>query len=76
MATHWKLSPDIYRGRDALDGEILTACERMMRGMCVDTGADLRDFNSEQDHIHLLVHYPPRLLVSTLVNRLKGVSAH
>jgi putative transposase len=26
--------------------------------------------------VHLLVHYPPRLAISVLVNRLKGVSAH
>ena len=38
-------------------------------------GADLRQFNSEQDHVHLLVRYPPRLPVSTLVNRLNSVSA-
>ncbi len=25
---------------------------------------------------HLLVHYPPKLAVSVLVGRLKGVSAH
>lgn len=41
-----------------------------------DKGADLREFNGKQDHIHLLVYYPPRLLVSTLVSRLRGVSAH
>lgn len=38
-------------------------------------GADLRQFNGETDHVHLFVHYPPKLPVSTLVNRLKGVSA-
>ena len=27
------------------------------------------------DHVHLLVHYPPKLSVSALVNSLKGVSA-
>ena len=31
---------------------------------------------AKTDHVHLLVHYPPKLPVSTLVNRLKGVSAH
>jgi len=29
----------------------------------------------ETDHVHLLVHYPPSLAVSMLVNRLKGVSS-
>ena len=47
-----------------------------MAGLCAETGAELREFNGENDHVHLLVHYPPKLPVSTLVNRLKGVSAH
>ena len=55
---------------------MLTACEQIMRGVCAETGADLREFNGEDDHVHLLVRYPPKLAVSTLVNRLKGVSAH
>jgi putative transposase len=55
---------------------MLDACERIMRGLCADMGAELREFNGENDHVHLLVHYPPKLPVSTLVNRLKGVSAH
>jgi putative transposase len=62
--------------RDVLDGEMLTACEQVMRDLCTQMGAELREFNGETDHVHLLVRYPPRLPVSTLVNRLKGVSAH
>jgi REP-associated tyrosine transposase len=64
-----------YR-RDVLNGEMLTACERVMRDLCAEMGCELREFNGENDHVHLLVHYPPKLPVSTLVNRLKGVSAH
>lgn len=55
---------------------MLTHCEQIMRQICVDLGAELREFNGEDDHVHLLVHYPPKLPISTLVNRLKGVSAH
>jgi putative transposase len=64
-----------YR-RDVLNGEMLIACERVMRDLCAEMGCELREFNGENDHVHLLVHYPPKLPVSTLVNRLKGVSAH
>ena len=64
-----------YR-RDVLNGEMLDACEWIMRRACAEMGAELREFNGENDHVHLLVHYPPKLPVSTLVNRLKGVSAH
>jgi putative transposase len=40
-----------------------------------DFGATLREFNGEDDHVHLLVDYPPKVAVSALVNSLKGVSA-
>jgi putative transposase len=37
--------------------------------------ADLKEFNGEDDHVHLLVHYPPKVQLSKLVNSLKGVSS-
>jgi REP element-mobilizing transposase RayT len=46
-----------------------------MREVCADFGAELREFNGEADHMHLLVHYPPRVALSRLVGSLKGVSA-
>jgi len=33
------------------------------------------EVNGEQDHIHLLVEYPPNYSISKLVNHLKGVSS-
>jgi putative transposase len=46
-----------------------------MRDVCTDVGAELREFNGELDHVHLLVHYPPKIAISRLVGSLKGVSA-
>jgi putative transposase len=63
-----------YR-RGVLDDAMLTRCEQVMRDVCAKLGAELREFNGEDDHVHLLVHYPPKLAISTLVNSLKGVSA-
>jgi putative transposase len=63
-----------YR-RGALDDEMLRCCEDAMRKVCGDFGAELREFNGETDHVHLLVYYPPKVAVSALVNSLKGVSA-
>ena len=54
---------------------MLRACEQVMRDVCVDFGAELREFNGEEDHVHLLVHYPPAVALSRLVNSLKGVSS-
>jgi putative transposase len=58
-----------------LTAEMLTGCEHLMIDTCTDLGAQLREFNDETDHVHLLVHYPLKLAVSTLVNGLTGVSS-
>ena len=63
-----------YR-RGVLDAAMLDACETAMRKVCADFSADLREFNGEDDHVHLLVEYPPKVAVSAMVNSLKGVSA-
>ncbi|MEV5007399.1 MULTISPECIES: IS200/IS605 family transposase [unclassified Streptomyces] len=63
-----------YR-RGVLDDTMLSVCEDTMRKVCEDFGAELKEFNGEDDHVHLLVHYPPKVAVSKLVNSLKGVSA-
>jgi len=55
--------------------EMLTRCEEVMRKVGEDFEAELKEFNVERDHVHLLVDYPPKVAVSKLVNSLKGVSA-
>jgi putative transposase len=63
-----------YR-RPVFTDPMLTCCEHLIREVCAGVGAELREFNGETDHVHLLVHYPPSLAPSMLVNRLKGVSS-
>jgi len=46
-----------------------------MCSVCADFEAELLEMNGEDDHVHLLVAYPPKVALSTLVNSLKGVSA-
>ena len=50
-----------------------------MRGIfaqvCKDFEAELVEFDGEDDHVYLLVNYPPKVSVSSLVNSLKGVSS-
>lgn len=43
--------------------------------VCRDFGATLQECNGEDDHVHLLVTYPPKVSLSVLVNSLKGVSS-
>jgi putative transposase len=43
--------------------------------VCADFGATLVAMDGGDDHVHLLVAYPPQVAVARLVNALKGVSA-
>ncbi|WP_413784727.1 IS200/IS605 family transposase [Mycolicibacterium llatzerense] len=63
-----------YR-RPVFTDRLLTDCQQLMADVCTNVGAELREFNGETDHVHLLVHYPPNISISALVNRLKGVSS-
>ena len=46
-----------------------------MAKICAGFGATLEAFDGEDDHVHLLVCYPPKVALSTLVNSLKGASS-
>ena len=54
---------------------MLDYLEQVFNKVCDDFGVSLLECNGEQDHIHLLVHYPPKVTLSKLVNSLKGVSS-
>lgn len=56
--------------------KILDELRHIFASICVDFEADLVEFDGEDDHVHLLVNYPPKVTVSKLVNSLKGVSSH
>ena len=64
-----------YR-REVFTKEILDELRPIFSSVCADFGADLVEFDGEDDHVHLLVNYPPKVAVSKLVNSLKGVSSH
>lgn len=54
---------------------ILKELEDIFSDVCVDFGAELKEFNGEKDHVHLLVNYPPKVAISRMINSLKGVSS-
>lgn len=43
--------------------------------VCTDFEATLAEFNDGSSHVHLLVHVPPKIALSRLVNSLKSVSS-
>ena len=56
-------------------GTHLERMEQIMRDVCADFECELAEFNGESNHVHLLVHFPPKVALSRLVNSLKGVSS-
>jgi putative transposase len=63
-----------YRGR-VFTKHILDELKIIFTDVCVDFDAVLIEFDGEEDHVHLLVEYPPKVAISSLVNSLKGVSS-
>ena len=63
-----------YR-KGALTGEILGTMKTVFEQVCADFGAELKEFEGESDHVHLLINYPPKHSISSLTNSLKGVSS-
>ena len=53
----------------------LQTLRQIFEKICKDFDAELKEFNGESDHVHLLVEYPPKVTISKLVNSLKGVSS-
>jgi putative transposase len=63
-----------YR-RGAITDRVREHLKKTCQDVCTKMGANLREFDGEDDHVHLLVDFPPKLAVSRLVNSLKLVSA-
>ena len=63
-----------YR-REVFTKTILDDLRTTFSSVCTDFEAELVEFDGEDDHVHLLVNYPPKVAVSALVNSLKGVSS-
>lgn len=63
-----------YR-RKVFTSNVLDEIKNIFEKVCEDFEAELIEFNGEDDHVHLLVNYPPKISVSKMVNSLKGVSS-
>ena len=63
-----------YR-RNVFTKDILEDLKIIFQNTCSDFEAHLTEFDGEEDHVHLLVEYHPKVAISRLVNSLKGVSS-
>lgn len=63
-----------YR-KPVLSGEAGQRLRDIIRRICEELEVEILAGNVRLDHVHLLVSIPPKLSVSKLMQRLKGVSA-
>lgn len=63
-----------YR-KHVFDKEDVDQLREIFKSICTDFDATLVEMNGEDNHVHLLIEYPPKVSVSNLVNSLKGVSS-
>ena len=63
-----------YR-RKVLTADMIGYLTKVLQDVCEDFEVTLAECNGEDDHVHLLVAYPPKVQVSRLANALKGVSS-
>jgi len=63
-----------YR-RKLLTGVMIEQLREAIESSCEKLECELIEMDGEEDHIHLLVAYPPKLAISTMVNNLKAVSS-
>lgn len=63
-----------YR-KKVINKAMLTRLQEIFESTCTKWRSELKEFNGESDHVHLLINYPPDVEVSKLVNNLKTVSS-
>ena len=59
-----------YRHK-VFDGDAIERLRSIFAKTCADFEAQLIEMDGEDDHVHLLVEYPPKVAVSNLVNSLQ-----
>ncbi|EJG1872094.1 IS200/IS605 family transposase [Vibrio parahaemolyticus] len=63
-----------YR-RKLFTGVMIEQLREVFESACVKLECELIEMDGEQDHVHLLISYPPKLSISVMVNNLKAVSS-
>ena len=61
--------------RGVLTEDVIESLREIFANVCLDFESTLIEMGGEDDHVHLLVNYPPKVSISSLVNSLKGVSS-
>lgn len=65
-----------YREATLSDNATSARIGDIFRSVCDELECKLLKYNSDINHVHCLVTFPPKVAIATLVNRLKGVSSY
>ena len=63
-----------YR-RKVFTARIINELKTIFETVCLQFNAKLIEFDGEEDYVHLLILYPPKLSIADLVFKLKGTSS-
>ena len=63
-----------YR-RKLLTGTMIEQLNEAFISACKRLESELIEMDGEEDHVHLLIAYPPKLSISVMVNNLKSTSS-
>ena len=61
--------------RQVFNEKELALIEDVFRHVGAQMDFKILEINGEEEHVHALIEYPPKLSVSKIVNALKGVSS-
>ncbi len=63
-----------YR-KNVFDQKSLNLMKDYFEKVCEDFESTIVEFNGEEDHVHCVINYPPKVTVAKLVNSLKCASS-
>lgn len=63
-----------YR-KKVLDGSMILQLRDILEKACEGLECTVLEMDGEADHVHILLEYPPKLAISTIVNNLKSISS-
>ena len=64
-----------YR-RGVFSSEMVAVLAQVFRETCEQMDCELIEFNGEDDHVHLMLSYPPQRALAHVVGKLKGKSSY
>ena len=73
LSNHIVINPK-FRGR-VLVGAIALDCEYIIKKICSELDCRIIKMSVAPDHVHIFIRYPPKLSLSFITQKIKGLSS-